>query len=131
MEYCKYCGKECKNKISKASHERFCKNNINRIDMSGKNNPRYGKSPPNKRSKTALFKLRKIVLTNKTVQEVEDYKKEHVCCEICGKSNGILCIDHDHKTNEFRGILCQSCNRFLGWFDNNKEKVIKYLKKKI
>ena len=130
MEYCKFCNKECKNKVSKAAHEGKCKLNPNRRDMSGKNNPRYGKEPYNKRPKTALFKIRNITLINKTIEEVEAYKKEHLCCEICGKSNCVLCIDHDHNTNEFRGILCQSCNRFLGWFDHNKEQAIKYLKKK-
>ena len=114
MEYCKFCNKECKNKISKAAHEGKCKLNPNRRDMSGKNNPRYGKEP-----------------LNKTIEEIENYKKDHVCCEICGKFDCVLCVDHDHNTNKFRGILCQSCNRFLGWFDNNKEKIKEYLKKKI
>lgn len=141
MEICKYCGKECKNILSKVSHENTCKNNPNRRDLSGKNNPRYGKEQYNKRPKTAPYKIQlrdyskdkhdpefyKTVELDKTIQEVEDYKKSHLCCEICGRSDGVLCIDHDHKTNKFRGILCQPCNRSLGWFDNNEEKIKKYL----
>lgn len=126
---CKYCGKICKNKLSKSTHENFCKLNPNRRDISGKNNPRFGHEPPNKKQKTDKYNLHGTIL-NKTIQEIKEYKENHLSCEICGKSNVTLCIDHDHKTNEFRGILCQSCNRFLGWFDYNKEEVIKYLKKK-
>lgn len=129
QEYkCKYCGKLYKSKLSKSTHESFCKNNPNRRDLSGKNNPRFGKTPPNKISKETLFNLRGIIL-DKSVQEIEDYKKIHKCCEMCG-STKTLCIDHDHKTNKFRGILCQSCNRFLGWYENNKEKAENYLKRK-
>lgn len=137
MEFkCKYCNKECKNKLSRSCHERMCKYNPNKRDMSGKNNPRYGKEPPNKRPKNALYKVqvknkKHMISLNKTIEEIENYKKDHVCCEICGKSDCVLCVDHDHNTNKFRGILCQSCNRFLGWFDNNKEKIKEYLKKKI
>lgn len=129
MEFvCKYCGKVCKNKLSKSTHENFCKNNPNRRDISGKNNPRFGCEPPNKRPKTDKYNLRGIIL-DKTIQEIEEYKEKQTCCEICGKATS-LCIDHNHKNNKFRGILCQSCNRFLGWFENNEEKVKKYLKKK-
>lgn len=134
MEFkCKYCNKIFKTKLSRGCHQGTCKNNPNRRDLSGKNNPRYGCEPPNKRPKTALYKIQTkegSVLINKTIEEIENYKKDHLCCEICGKTNVTLCVDHDHKTNEFRGMLCQSCNRFLGWFDHNKKEVEKYLKKK-
>jgi len=38
-------------------------------------------------------------------------KPEH--CEVCG-SGGNICWDHDHETGEFRGWLCDACNRALG-----------------
>ena len=34
-------------------------------------------------------------------------------CEVCGSSNRI-CFDHDHKTNKFRGWICNGCNSALG-----------------
>lgn len=43
-----------------------------------------------------------------------------------------LYIDHCHKTNQVRGLLCFSCNSALGHFKDNVEslkKAIKYLKK--
>lgn len=30
-----------------------------------------------------------------------------------------LAMDHNHKTNEFRGLLCKECNRALGLFGDN------------
>lgn len=57
-------------------------------------------------------------------------------CLICGV--GLLeigthtHIDHDHKTNKIRGILCTNCNRGLGHFkDNilNLRMAISYLEK--
>jgi hypothetical protein len=41
-------------------------------------------------------------------------------CVICG-CNGPLVVDHDHKTNEIRGILCNHCNRGLGHFRDDPE----------
>jgi hypothetical protein len=46
------------------------------------------------------------------------YKESMTFCYICGKEwqegNEKLCIDHDHNTQEIRGILCRHCNHLLG-----------------
>lgn len=57
---------------------------------------------------------------------IEDYNQMFVdqngLCSICkerqeyGKN---LCVDHNHKTNEIRGLLCRSCNSGLGHFKEN------------
>lgn len=43
-----------------------------------------------------------------------------------------LCIDHNHKTNKVRGLLCYRCNAALGNLDDNIEllkSAITYLSK--
>jgi hypothetical protein len=35
-------------------------------------------------------------------------------CAICERRDIVLCCDHDHKTEQFRGWLCHDCNRALG-----------------
>lgn len=58
-------------------------------------------------------------------------EQEGKCC-ICGKEEhemqqNSLCVDHCHKTDKVRGLLCHSCNVGLGRFKDN----IEYLKNAI
>lgn len=56
-------------------------------------------------------------------------------CVICGahytKLNKGLVIDHNHNTNEIRGLLCSNCNCVLGLVYDNIDilkEMIKYLR---
>ena len=55
-------------------------------------------------------------------------------CWICQGDNGLkaLCIDHDHKTNNVRGLLCNLCNRAIGLLRDDPElidKAAEYIRK--
>ena len=58
--------------------------------------------------------------------------KQHKCnqttCDCCGKKSDKLNLDHDHKTNEFRGWLCYHCNTALGKLGDDIEGVTKALR---
>jgi hypothetical protein len=47
-------------------------------------------------------------------------------CECCGRSRR-LCMDHDHRTDEFRGWLCRQCNTAIGGLGDDLEGVKKAL----
>lgn len=54
------------------------------------------------------------------------------CCDLCGEFKGIrkLCLDHNHQTGKVRGLICDSCNRGLGFFRDDVNKLnnaIRYL----
>lgn len=48
-------------------------------------------------------------------------------CKICGIELKLPHVDHDHKTGNYRGILCAACNTGLGIFEKNQEKFKNYL----
>tara|TARA_R110000868_G_scaffold385140_1_gene652886 strand:- start:207 stop:632 length:426 start_codon:yes stop_codon:yes gene_type:complete len=42
-------------------------------------------------------------------------------CDICAKQVVSLHVDHSHTTGKLRGLLCGSCNRALGLFQDNPD----------
>lgn len=62
------------------------------------------------------------------------------CCKICLKpetqlrkdgTQKDLSVDHCHKSGKVRGLLCNMCNRALGYFKENSDNLIRaasYLK---
>lgn len=63
------------------------------------------------------------------VDEVVHALRTRKRCAICGraarqvsKKKG-LHIDHDHRRNTFRGVLCGPCNRGLGHFEDNPKRL--------
>ena len=63
-----------------------------------------------------------------TSKEADNLKKE---CELCGTTKN-LHIDHNHETNEVRGVLCTNCNRGIGHLKDSPTlllKAVEYLEK--
>jgi hypothetical protein len=64
-------------------------------------------------------------------ENLKKLKLKKINCEICDSKENLV-IDHNHKTNVVRGVLCSHCNLGLGHFldnKNNLEKAVNYLKK--
>ncbi len=60
---------------------------------------------------------------------IQDYDKilaeQNGGCAICGRSGDKmfkgLFVDHDHRTDKIRGLLCHGCNSALGLFRDDPE----------
>lgn len=71
------------------------------------------------------------------IDQINLYKSQDGKCALCekqlimfsGTSSSSGNIDHCHKTNKVRGILCHQCNTFLGYFEKkiHLEKLEKYI----
>ena len=52
-----------------------------------------------------------------TLEDRDDLiKKQGGVCAICCELKDRMVIDHCHSTGKIRGMLCNSCNRGLGYF---------------
>ena len=97
-----------------------------------------------KKTTTGQYNDRKNILQRNYGITIEQYEKmqeqQGGVCAICGKAEssvhgGVvkrLSIDHDHVTGKIRGLLCDNCNKGLGFcFDNISilESMISYLRR--
>ena len=78
-------------------------------------------------------RLRSLGMTEDDYQKV--LKKQKSKCAACGKKPthklGLM-LDHNHKTNKFRALLCGHCNTILGHAKDSPNllrKLAKYLEK--
>lgn len=76
-----------------------------------------------------------------TAHEYEQIlNKQHGCCALCGKDatrqKRRLHVDHDHRCCPMigrscgrciRGLLCQGCNRLLGWYERRRSEIAQYI----
>lgn len=58
--------------------------------------------------------LARYGMTEWTYQRM--FREQNGRCAICRKPpKGVrLCVDHDHKTEQIRALLCRQCNMVLG-----------------
>lgn len=72
-----------------------------------------------------------------TLQKYNElFQAQNGCCAICERHSTEfskrLHVDHDHKTNEIRGLLCHHCNTAIGSFLEDTDlmlKAIQFLQK--
>jgi len=135
-----------KDKLSN-KHREWYENNTDRISTKGKEYYKTNKDRIKKNSKEYHTKnlekiraqQREYTRNNKnkirerglmrnyniTIKEKEDmYSKQNGKCLICNKDiqlNSIgTHVDHNHKTNKVRGLLCTKCNSILGFANDNQ-----------
>lgn len=52
------------------------------------------------------------------------YEAQGRACYICQHAKGLtrkLPVDHDHATGYVRGLLCNPCNKFIGWLKDSPD----------
>ncbi len=106
----------------------------NRISYKKRISTPEGKLQYYLKGRRALLKKRNMTLEDfDKLLKSQDYR-----CAICHTDKPYggpylqWALDHNHKTNKVRGILCDSCNRGLGHFKDSREKLLaaeKYLAK--
>ena len=48
-------------------------------------------------------------------------QEQNYTCPICSRCTEDLVIDHNHRTNKFRGVICRKCNCAIGLLYDNSE----------
>jgi Recombination endonuclease VII len=89
----------------------------------------------------AIYKRQRALLPYAMTQEQYDslLSSQHGCCALCGthepggNGNKSFAIDHDHQTDQVRGLLCNVCNVWLGGYENlldrvDQKVILKYLR---
>ena len=104
------------------SHCKVCTNAKTRKNV----NPYRSETPAMK----LVMRCRKYGITVERYWQAYHIQLGH--CGICGEIGGKdgLGIDHDHASQQFRGLLCVKCNLLLGYANDNIEvlfNAIKYL----
>lgn len=81
------------------------------------------------KNKEKCLYLKRYSISKEDFQNI--LKKQNNVCVICkNKDERSLSVDHDHKTNKNRGLLCRKCNIGLGFFNDDiklLKEAIKYL----
>lgn len=58
--------------------------------------------------------------------------QQNALCDICSIPLTKYCVDHDHATNQIRGLLCRRCNLLIGMAKDSVEilqNAVTYLEK--
>ena len=117
---CRSCYEKNLRKVNKEYHERQKEN----CRKWARENPEKKKKSDRESARRRSFVVKRASYLRRrygiTIEEYDKMlEKQNGCCAICGihcddiKSKH-LCIDHCHQTGKVRGLLCRSCNAYLG-----------------
>lgn len=131
---CKKCGEEKDVKLfSKPTDRKHPRNYCRACDAAS--TKAWAAANPEKNRRRA----RRTMLRSKYNLTLEEYDtilaSQGFCCAICKTTEtrnkyGHFVVDHDHRTGQVRGLLCDACNIGLGGFRDNPvslEAAIRYL----
>lgn len=92
-----------------ANPERAKENRRRNYELNKEKNTEYS---------TWYNRKRKLGITKENYIELLEEQKGvcSICKQTCTKS---LAVDHDHTTGKIRGLLCNSCNRGLGYLKDS------------
>lgn len=145
---CSWC-KECASEYAKQPDRRKYQKNYRESEARKNSLKRFRDSGNEKKSRQNFYSKNENKLKRKDYLlkityniSLEIYNKilneQQFKCKTCNISLDELknfkfknlVVDHNHKTGEVRGLLCNNCNRALGYIKENKntlENMIKYL----
>jgi len=90
---------------------------------------KYNRENPEKRKNAILKNVYGITLE----QYNQIFEKQKGKCAICKRHQKeltrTLCVDHNHKTKQVRGLLCVTCNTDVSVVENRLKEMLKYLNK--
>ena len=90
---------------------------------------KFNKENPIKR-KNAMLKYQYGITLNDYNKMFEQQKGK---CAICKRHQNnltrTLCVDHDHKTNQVRALLCVTCNTDVSVVEDRLKEMLNYLNK--
>lgn len=130
--WCRDCHKTCPSMKLKEPLATFCKVCGNPLDT-GRGDRIYCSNRCG-----SIYRNQKYKLSMKGMTEDEFFnmlKRQNFKCVLClrsetSTSKHILSIDHCHKTNRVRGLLCHKCNAALGLLNDDVDvfkRAISYL----
>ena len=100
----------------------------NREEICEKKRHRYHSQSPEEKRRDLL--MRNYGITPDAYERM--YRDQGGACAICRVHHECLCVDHCHRTQRVRGLLCQNCNHGLGKFKDDAmllTRAIEYLGK--
>ena len=104
--WCKLCAKEYRKKYHELNKKR-----------ENRKNREWNKA--NKKKVSGLARTRRLRMYGLSKDEYDEMlRDQNGKCAICGlpqlESKWQFCVDHCHKTDKVRGLLCFNCNTMLG-----------------
>jgi hypothetical protein len=84
-------------------------------------NPDYNRNWLNAHSVVRYFQRleREFGLTELAYNQM--HARQDYCCALCADDQDDLVVDHDHATNRVRGLICDRCNKGLGFLKDNPD----------